>query len=825
MRSNRILSLRVTLLAATALLTSPTWSQAPVDPLVNGEALVRLVPQASIAAFNGRHGSTTLRSIPIRNIHLVRIAAGMDPQQFKTQAEQDPETQWVELNYYGQSPEGRGRCFYFTVSQQAEPYLNHPAWQQIGLDRLEPGAVGAGVTMALIDTGLDETHEALLGMEFLPGWNAIEDNSDTRDIGNGLDDDGDGVTDEAVGHGTHAAGIIRMISPAVRLLPIKVLDSDGHSDNFIVAAGIFRAIDEGADVISLSVGSTYNSDAVRDAVVEARERGVVVLAAGGNVNTRLPEEYPALNEGAIGVAAVDDQDVKSDFSNYHENFGLSAPGSAIVSTLPGNQYGAWDGTSMSTPMVAGTAALILSRHPEWPRDVSRANNARLALMQSADNIDPLNPQHAGQLGAGRLNAAAAVQAVAAFASPVAYSVSGGPVVTAAADFDGDGMPDLAVASNSGSVAVLRNDGQGGFTPAGSYGVGSGADGIVAADLNGDQAADIAVTCQGASAIFVLLNDGQGGFGASASYGAGGDPYGLVIGEFTGDAHLDLAVADDDADAARVLRNLGDGSFVLHLTLPVGARPRAIAGGDVDHDGLIDIVTANRDDNSATVLRNLGQGNFAPGQHFDVGQNPRGITLGDFNGDDLLEIVSANHDTDDLSVLQNLGNLQFSSPTHIVLANQQRPLRLATADLNCDGAVDLLATSADTGISAVSLLLNRGDGTFLTSVDYGVGAEARGVLAQDLSGDGHADLAVASVVANEVTVLLNVACGVPAMPGDLNCDGVVDNEDIDPFVLAVTDPAGYAVAFPNCNLLNGDINGDGVVDNEDIDPFVALLTGP
>lgn len=63
------------------------------------------------------------------------------------------------------------------------------------------------------------------------------------------------------------------------------------------------------------------------------------------------------------------------------------------------------------------------------------------------------------------------------------------------------------------------------------------------------------------------------------------------------------------------------------------------------------------------------------------------------------------------------------------------------------------------------------------------------------------------------------------PGDLNCDGIVDNEDIDPFVLALTDPAGYVAAWPNCERLNGDINGDGVVDNEDIDPFVALITGP
>ena len=95
------------------------------------------------------------------------------------------------------------------------------------------------------------------------------------------------------------------------------------------------------------------------------------------------------------------------------------------------------------------------------------------------------------------------------------------------------------------------------------------------------------------------------------------------------------------------------------------------------------------------------------------------------------------------------------------------------------------------------------------------------LNRGISGDEVPDLTVANFSSYTVWVLL----GQSAARGDLNCDGAVDAFDIDPFVLALTDPAGYQAAFPDCNILNGDCNGDGVVDAFDIDPFVELLTGP
>lgn len=796
------------------LAATPVTGQA-VDPVVNGEALVRLTETATIADFNAVYQTVTLRAIPSRNIYLVQIAPGDDPEQFKTAANADPDTVWVELNYFGQVPEARGRCFYTTAGADAQQYLNQPAWDQINLPTAAAQSTGDGVVVAIVDSGIDSAHITLSNAILPGGWNFVDDTANTADVGDGFDNDNDGQIDEMTGHGTHVAGIVRMVAPDAWLLPIKVLDSEGLSDNFTVAAGIFYAIDQGADVINVSVGSTYNSEAVLDAVVEAQSRGIIVAAAGGNADTHLPEEYPALNQGVISVASVNEVDQKGWFSNWHESFVVNAPGEQIFSTFPGDIYAAWDGTSMSTPMISGVAALILARHPEWSLDQARVNNVRVALVQSADNIDGLNPAYAGMLGAGRLNAAAAVSQVDAFSSAVTYSVGAAPEAVAVADLDGDGIADLAVANLlANTISVLLHDTTKTFAPSESYPVGLGPCDITHGDFDLDGDVDLAVLNETASTVSVLINNGAGVFGAPVDYAAGFGASAITAIDVDGDNDDDLAIAQDGADSVLLMLNAG-GVFTPGGSITVGSRPVDVISADLNGDNLPDLVSANRASNNLSIVLNAGGGSFDPAVHHPVGTDPRSVTAGDFDGDGAVDLACANQDSRDISVLINDAAGGVESSSLLSFNDGRKATNVASADLNCDGFAEIIASNSDVGINAASVFISRGDGSFHTPVHYPAGAIPAGVYAADLDGDLDADVAVVGSGDSTVYVLLNETsafCGTGII-GDLDGNCTVGLADLTTLLASYGTPAGAV-------YVDGDLDKDGDVDLADLATLLA-----
>jgi membrane-anchored mycosin MYCP len=245
------------------------------------------------------------------------------------------------------------------------------AQQRYDLDRLAPLATGDGVTVAVIDSGVDGDHPQLRGQ--------VADGQDfLRNRPDGLQD--------CKGHGTGVAGVIaarpaggvgfRGLAPKTRILPIRVTErteeqqqttGDPQDDIDGFAAAIDAAVDSGADIINLSLTLGTDDRGVRAAIDRALGDDVVIVAAvgnGGRSNRSNPTPYPAAYPGVLGVGAITAAGTRADFSQHGSYVDVMAPGEGIVTTAAGGGHQVRAGTSFATPFVSATAALIRQRFPD-----------------------------------------------------------------------------------------------------------------------------------------------------------------------------------------------------------------------------------------------------------------------------------------------------------------------------------------------------------------------------------------------------------------------------------------------------------------------------
>jgi subtilisin family serine protease len=320
---------------------------------------------------------------------------------------------YAEANFVAETPEtaagdGRHRAYSISsTSESSDPY----AAENLKLSCAAKISQGQGITVAVLDTGAQLDHPALkANFKNVKRYDFVNDDTDPSDRPVGLDEDGNGLKDQLVGHGTHVAGIVDLVAPAAKIMPLRVLDSEGYGDVFTISKAISFAQRNGAHVINLSLGTSSKSKLLQEMVNDATRNGVVVAAAAGNSNLIVPH-YPAAGdgtvasaEGLVAVTSVGKNQTKSSFANYGLWVDIAAPGDDIRSAFPISKYANWSGTSMSTPFVSGQAALIRKVYGSITPE-----SIETKIRNSAQSLLLKDPVYGSMLGAGHADVCASLQ--------------------------------------------------------------------------------------------------------------------------------------------------------------------------------------------------------------------------------------------------------------------------------------------------------------------------------------------------------------------------------------------------------------------------------
>ncbi|MBJ7259877.1 MAG: S8 family serine peptidase [Chthoniobacterales bacterium] len=293
-----------------------------------------------------------------------------------------------------------------------DPYYASYQWHlpKVGAPAAWDTTTGsAAVTIAVVDSGVEATHPDLAG-RVLVGYDFV--NGDA----NPADDNGHGtaVAGVAAAGGNDGIGVAGA-AWNVSILPVKVMNSAGSGSYSSIANGITYAADRGAKIINLSLSGTSSSSTLQNAVSYAWNKGVLLVAAAGN-NGSSSAVYPAAYPNMVAVSATTSSDTLASFSSYGSFVDLSAPGQDITTSWLNSGYVTISGTSFSSPLTAGVAALALSRNPGL-------SNAQLSSLLTANTDDLGAPGYDIYFGAGRLNAAKVVAAAVPVADTVAPATS------------------------------------------------------------------------------------------------------------------------------------------------------------------------------------------------------------------------------------------------------------------------------------------------------------------------------------------------------------------------------------------------------------------
>ncbi len=392
---------------------------------------------------------------------------------------------------------------------------------------------------------------------------------------------------------------------------------------------------------------------------------------------------------------------------------------------------------------------------------------------------------------------------------------------AAADFSGDGWVDLCTVNEVSSdlrMFVNRGDGTGlydgpvlPYTP-----IGVEASPNDTADFNFDGNIDLVTGNTSSSSISIARGNGDGTFQPALNIPVATSPHGVVAFDMDGDADMDIAVASSASlGFVSIIRNNGNGTFAAPTTFNGGGGEYGLAFADMNNDGILDLVVGENATDRVSIHRGNGNATFTQTAFANCGGGVWVVALGDLNGDGNIDISTANSFNANGGILFGNGAGGMSAVTTYSSVSHAPSTDLG--DLDGDGDLDWVLSSFGGGLWR--LYENNGSGVFTFVRDFTADNNPSCAVLTDIDNDRDLDLVLTDEIADVVN--LNQNSGITPV-GDANCDGTVDFFDIDPFLLALFDPAAYALQFPGCDLTQSDVNGDGGVDFFDIDAFLIVL---
>lgn len=633
----------------------------------------------------------------------------------------------VELSAFPNDPDYNLQWYLNTIKAKG-------AWSKELIIRQEEG-ISSKAVIAILDSGVDLDHPDLESKIWKNKGEIL--NNERDDDGNGFVDDyfgwdfidsdddpgpsfGAGFNEQAVKHGTLVAGVAAAVTNNAQgiagvgwfaeIMPLRVLDSDGSGDVFSVVNAINYAINNGADVINMSfVGSGF-SRSLSNAIQNAYNNNIVVVAAAGNTdpgvngnNLNIEKAYPVCYDTdtenmVIGVASVGHNFVKSNFSNYGECIDLVAPGEHFWTTQvfePGrdgfSSYydGFWSGTSLSAPLVSGTAAMIKALRPGFS-----AGEIRDFIISSTEPIDPYNPDFVGQLGTGILNTEKALDSALSKKAPVVARSSNTYVV---AGLGVGSFPQLKIMTIDGKVYKEF------FAYSPSF---TGEVNVAVGDLDGNGVEEIITGAGkgGGPHIRVFNVEGlvqQQFFAYDSSFRGGVN---VAVGDVVGDGGDEIITGPGPGGKpeVKIFDKKGNliSSFLAYGEGFTGGV--SVAVGDFNHDGKAEIVTGAGPGGGPHVRIFDYKGNvisqfFAFNEIFRGGVN---VAAGDLHtdGQDEIIVAPASKSLPTVKVFTYKG-FEISS----ILAFESDyfgGVHVGVKDLDGDGANDIIAGRSRGGDSLV-----------------------------------------------------------------------------------------------------------------------------
>ena len=366
-----------------------------------GEIIIALKPGVDLNAFNARHGTTVKEVQHGTHQYLVSLPHGVKVQDKLNEITGDGEAAFALPNARFQSAEVRQVSQPY-LDQVSQPYLDsalpfnfygQPSVSRLHLAEAQQLSRGNGVRVAVIDTGLDFNHPLFAGRIAYPYLDFVDNDGSPDDVLGGV----------GSGHGTFVAGLISLTAPGATIMPLRAFGPDGSGTSFNIAKAIRFAADNGAQIINMSFGMLERDKLIDDALNYASGKVYMIAAAGNDGQNFL--HYPAESNGkTLAVTSTDGSDLKAVWANYHREVEVAAPGVDLYSAYPGGRWATWSGTSFSTALVTGEAALVLAVNPGLNRSALTQ-----VLTHSGTNLDALNPNYAHLLGDVRIDFRAAVQ--------------------------------------------------------------------------------------------------------------------------------------------------------------------------------------------------------------------------------------------------------------------------------------------------------------------------------------------------------------------------------------------------------------------------------